>query len=111
MPLKSVSNPVPVLEAIRGDILVRTPAHIGAASSESSRSAKYLVGKGKAEPLQRVRAPIGMESIIGTDDRVRILDTDLTPWRMICSLEMRGPSSSSVIGTGWLAGPRTVMTA
>jgi V8-like Glu-specific endopeptidase len=52
-----------------------------------------------------------LESIIGTDDRVRILDTELAPWRMVCALQMRGPTGSAAIGTGWFVGPKTIVTA
>lgn len=48
--------------------------------------------------------------ILGTDDRRVELRTKSPPWRSICSLEIatqRGPFR----GTGWLAGPRLVMTA
>ncbi|WP_170856969.1 trypsin-like serine peptidase [Geodermatophilus africanus] len=49
--------------------------------------------------------------MIGRDERVRILDTDLHPWRMICALQMRGPTGAGAIGTGWFIGPKTVVTA
>jgi glutamyl endopeptidase len=42
---------------------------------------------------------------------VRILDTELAPWRMICALRMRGQSGAGALGTGWFIGPRTVLTA
>ncbi|MDB6131802.1 MAG: trypsin-like serine protease [Verrucomicrobiales bacterium] len=50
------------------------------------------------------------ESWIGGDDRERIYDTDLSPWRMICSLAITAPNGH-FMGTGWLAGPRTIITA
>jgi V8-like Glu-specific endopeptidase len=82
-----------------------TPAGLGVTTGEESRSFRLLVAKGPAEP------PPAFESVIGTDERVRILDTDLAPWRMIAALRMRGPSGAGAIGTGWLIGPRTVLTA
>jgi V8-like Glu-specific endopeptidase len=54
--------------------------------------------------------PALLESIIGEDERVRILDTHLMPWCMICNLRIEGPRGAAV-GTGWLVGPRTVLTA
>jgi glutamyl endopeptidase len=51
------------------------------------------------------------ETVIGVDERTRILDTDLAPWRMVCALRMRGPSGVGAIGTGWFIGPKTVLTA
>lgn len=51
------------------------------------------------------------EVIIGTDDRVRIMNTTLYPWRAICALRMTAADGTRWIGTGWLVGPRTVITA
>src|SRR5918999_1798573 len=97
--LESMAAPPPVSPATKGSA--------GAATSESSRSLKHLVVAGKSGPI----AP-PFESVIGpVDDRVRILDTDLPPWRMICALRMRGPTGAGAIGTGWFIGPRTVLTA
>jgi V8-like Glu-specific endopeptidase len=113
--LKSVSNPQP--RAHLEGFLEAAPARLateggaGTASAEESRSLKHLAAKGRGEPLRRRSVLGGLESILGpTDDRVRILDTDLTPWRMVCALRMRGPSGSA-IGTGWFVGPKTLLTA
>jgi V8-like Glu-specific endopeptidase len=86
----------------------------GEPAETTSRSAKYLLVKGKTEePLRRGvlgRSALIPESVILEDERERIYDTDLPPWRMICSLRMQGQAGGA-IGTGWLAGPRTVITA
>jgi lysozyme family protein/V8-like Glu-specific endopeptidase len=59
-----------------------------------------LLAKGKAQAH--------LETLIGpTEDRVRVLDTSAHPWRMICLLRMSDGSS----GTGWFAGPRTIITS
>lgn len=50
------------------------------------------------------------ESIVGADDRVRILDTHNYPWRAICSLQIQGPRGSGM-GTGWFIAPNLVVTA
>jgi V8-like Glu-specific endopeptidase len=68
-----------------------------------SPSAEYFVRQGKAPPAV-------LESIIGEDERARILDPQLMPWGMICNLRIEGPRGAAV-GTGWLVGPRTVLTA
>jgi V8-like Glu-specific endopeptidase len=65
-----------------------------------------VVVKGKGGPI---RPPF--ETVINRDERVRILDTDLAPWRMICALRMRGGNGAGAIGTGWFIGPKTVITA
>ena len=90
----------------------RTLGSSGMAPDELSRSLRYLVGVGKSGPMSMTQQlPLAMESLIGRDDRQRVTDTELTPWRRICSLQMRGRLGSGVIGTGWLVGPRTVISA
>lgn len=51
------------------------------------------------------------EVVIGRDDRVRINNTTTYPWRTICSLRITARDGSRWIGTGWLVGHRTVITA
>lgn len=51
------------------------------------------------------------EVVIGTDDRKRITATTSFPWRSICSLLVTAQDGSRWIGTGWLVGHRTVITA
>lgn len=107
--LKSVSKPVSPFEAKELEAVaprVTTEGSSGSATGETSRSVKNLVGKGKSGPI---RPPF--ETVIDLDERVRILDTDLAPWRMICALRMLGPGGAGAIGTGWFVGPRTVVTA
>jgi V8-like Glu-specific endopeptidase len=117
--LTTVTKPEPVrspLEALAAPELApqrdETPGSAGK-PDEKSRSLRLLVVKGRSAPLPRASTPHGaLESIIGpTDDRVRILDTELAPWRMICALRMRGPSGAGAIGTGWFVGPKTIVTA
>src|SRR5688572_5793714 len=106
--LTSVHKPAP--SALESAVIPPTapPATPGSAGApaEESRSFRHLVVRGKSEPVRSA-----LESIIGPDERVRIMDTDLMPWRMICALRMRGPSGAGAIGTGWFIGPKTVLTA
>lgn len=87
----------------------------GSETLEASRSARaYVVSQKRPDPLPRRGAlvgALGLETVIGADERKRILDTDLLPWRMICALEMYGADDSTMIGTGWLVGPSTIITA
>jgi len=109
--LNSVSKPVSPFETMEveeADLRETTPGGVGTASDEVSRSVKSLVGVGKSGPI---RPPTPFETVINVDERVRILDTDLAPWRMICALRMRGSNGAGAIGTGWLVGPRTLITA
>ena len=52
-----------------------------------------------------------MEKIIGTDDRVRVTNNTIYPWRCICSLLITANTGAQYIGTGWLVSPRVVLTA
>jgi V8-like Glu-specific endopeptidase len=52
-----------------------------------------------------------LEVVIGADDRQEITITTQYPWRAICSLLMTAGDGSRWIGTGWLVGPRTLVTA
>lgn len=70
-------------------------------------------GIGRAPPRTgtRSRNPLtGLETIIGEDERQRVPDAGLDPWRRICQLDLKGPRGIFK-GTGWLAGPGTVVTA
>lgn len=51
------------------------------------------------------------ETVCGADDRARITPANDIPWRWICKLFIRFAGDRRVVGTGWLIGPRTVMTA
>ncbi|WP_165703835.1 trypsin-like serine peptidase [Enhygromyxa salina] len=51
------------------------------------------------------------ESTIGGDERVRIYETNKYPWRPICQLTIHSRLGDEFIGTGWLIGPRTIVTA
>jgi len=59
----------------------------------------------------RERAEIGIESLIGEDDRETVEDSHTLPWRMVCALAITGQSGGQIPGTGWFAGPRTIITA
>ncbi len=52
-----------------------------------------------------------MEVIIGTDDRIRIKNTTAIPWRRICQLTIRARNGAQHVGTGFMIGKRTVITA
>lgn len=53
----------------------------------------------------------GIETVILDDGRVRVTQTTLLPWRMICALRITGTNGVRAVGTGWLVGPRTLLTA
>jgi V8-like Glu-specific endopeptidase len=51
------------------------------------------------------------ESVIGTDERVQINNTQQLPWRLNASLLITAADNSQWIGTGWFISPRTLVTA
>ncbi|MDF1791213.1 MAG: S8 family serine peptidase [Thalassobaculaceae bacterium] len=58
-----------------------------------------------------IEAPAGPLTVVGRDDRDQLNDTTLYPWRAIASLRITAADGSIWWGTGWFAGPRTVVTA
>ncbi len=71
-------------------------------SSETLRD----IGEASFGPL-----PLGPETVHPPDDRIRITNTSVYPWRMHCSLLITAADGSAWIATGWFVGPHTVMTA
>jgi glutamyl endopeptidase len=55
--------------------------------------------------------PAQLESVLGTDERVRITETTKLPWRLNASLLITAADNSQWIGTGWFISPRTLVTA
>jgi glutamyl endopeptidase len=52
-----------------------------------------------------------LETVHGPDDRVKITNTGVYPWRAHASLLITARDGSMWIGTGWFIGPHTLMTA
>jgi len=61
--------------------------------------------------LQQPQFGAGLENVHGVDNRVVVPDTAMIPWRCICHLQVVFEDGVKGYGTGWLAGPRTVITA
>jgi len=49
-------------------------------------------------------------TVLGGDEREIRFDTSQLPWRMICALEILDHTDKLHHGTGWLAGPSTIVT-
>lgn len=74
--------------------------------------AEYSDAGQRALMLAQVEAAESvLEVVIGTDDRVQVTNVTAFPWRVICSLRIAAGDGSSWIGTAWLVGPRTLITA
>lgn len=69
-----------------------------------------VIGSGPTLPGEAPLSGFRTRSVVGLDERVRVLTTNAPPWRMICSLLIQGPGIS-VVGTGAVIGPRTILTA
>jgi glutamyl endopeptidase len=117
MQLKSVNKPRALsFEAALASAPIQPreilSASAGEAPSESSRAAnQFLVRGTRDEPLNKPSRNV-FESLLGdVDRRKQILETDLLPWRMLCSLDIVAQNGLGYVGTGWFAGPRTVITA
>jgi glutamyl endopeptidase len=115
--LKSITKPVvSALETRRRVAPEKRSERRGSTGSEpdaQSRAEKAFIVVGKSQqPVRRQIQTSGpFETVIGLDSRVRVLETEITPWRMIIALVMSAPSGGAAFGTGWLAGPRTIVTA
>jgi glutamyl endopeptidase len=79
----------------------------GPALSDGAKR-RLVIGK-SATPIAPP-SDSGLESILFADERTRIVSTDQQPWKLICALEIDAPWGMFV-GTGWFAGPRTLITA
>ena len=81
---------------------VRLPA-AGQLQLRAAELAKLLGALAAAGPVA--------ESVFLDDDRVQVTATQLFPWCGICHLVLTTADGFRGSGSGWLAGPRTVVTA
>lgn len=56
-------------------------------------------------------SPPQLETVIGTDERRQVTETEQYPWRIMASLLITAIDNSQWIGTGWFISPRTLITA
>ncbi len=92
--------------------LIETPGSVGSAPADATRPGLLVFGKSERR-IKPKGVRVGLETVIGEDDRVRIDNTKALPWRMIAGLSLKPapPQTSSFIGTGWFIGPKTLLTA
>lgn len=102
-----------------------TPGTVG--STEEPQGGVEAIGAMRTESATRSTAPdvvlpdIGrasfaepgtdLETVHGTDTRVRVQPTDLYPWSATASLLITARDGSQWVGTGWFVSPRTLVTA
>jgi V8-like Glu-specific endopeptidase len=104
-PLKTAAISIGGATAEKARLLAGMP---GRSAIGMSPVAAQILRSGKAT-AEEVKA-VGSESIVGLDDRTRIFDTNMAPWRMLCAIRCYWGSRLSV-GTGALIGPNILLTA
>jgi V8-like Glu-specific endopeptidase len=62
-------------------------------------------------PLTEALARTQMEAVLGTDERVKITNTTVTPWKQICSLKITTADGKKYIGSGSIISSRLILTA
>ncbi len=117
--LEVVKNPqeTPNLAREEVDVILKTDGNSGQTPIDYSISAERLLVSGKGElnkprivsDLRVIRGSMP-ESIIGRDDRTKVIDSENRPWRMICSLKINGRVGGA-IGTGFFVAPKIIITA
>lgn len=90
--------------------------HVPGFNALKAMTAGFKGGRVPPSLRTRLRTASDLEFAIpqftfGNDDRVFIQDTTQVPWRCICHLVVEGADGREVLGSGWLAGPCTVITA
>lgn len=101
-----------MLESLIG--ISPTPYLASMAENASLRGDDRLTTNAEMRRLPGIETrqnPNAEETVCGTDNRRRITGTTSNPWRWTCKLIITMPNNQKYIGTGWLAGPRCVMTA
>jgi glutamyl endopeptidase len=99
-PVVELSTSPPTPGAIAVDAIVTNTVSIGTKK-------RLVVGKSD-KPI--VPSFVAHTILSARDERTRIRETHESPWRMICALAIDSPQGGFV-GTGWLAGTRTIITA
>lgn len=72
----------------------------------------FSQGADAAPPMPRIDPFMAKpENVIGIDSRVRVTETSAIPWRCICHIEVEYETGPVGFGTGFLVGPKSVLTA
>jgi glutamyl endopeptidase len=92
-----------------GDLVIPGPA----SGQPRTPGLQQLFVSGQHRGPKLMADGVTPQSVLGTEDRQRRTDTDQPPLRMVCSIEVASGETEvpQPIGTGWLVGPRTVITA
>lgn len=106
-----LSNPNPDEEssgATAGELGADTEIELGSPADSDGSAVEVLTDAiiGSYPELGEVS-----EVIIGTDDRIRVQNTTGYPWSAIVHLRIVADTGAVFGGTGFLVGPRTIITA
>jgi len=93
-------------EGVKGFKLKLTETAMAEAFKAPNTSKLRDIGEASFGP-----PPPRAETVHGPDDRVKITNTSVYPWRVHASLLITAADGSGWIGTGWFIGPHTLMTA
>jgi glutamyl endopeptidase len=94
-------------DTITKPVLTRKPQQPLDVTASSLR--RLVVGKSD-QSIQPAGRSLGAESVIGLDERTRIVSTTTAPWKFVCALAIDSPMGEFV-GTGWVVAPRMLVTA
>ncbi|MEM9089595.1 MAG: trypsin-like peptidase domain-containing protein [Cyanobacteria bacterium P01_F01_bin.53] len=120
----SVLNPEPDRRVSEPLEEVETEGFVGESPVEYSSATKRIIVSSRNEPRRGSRQSFSflqrmledsLLRVFPTDDerddeRIRVREPHLRPWRAICSLETQGASRSNK-GTGWFVSSNTIVTA
>lgn len=94
-------------ESVQGfKLIASTEATLAEVYTAPDTSELHDIGEASFGP-----PPPQAETVHGPDNRVRITNTSVYPWRVHASLLITAKDGSRWIGTGWFIGPHTLMTA
>lgn len=110
---RDVCNDSPKLEVAAIQKVMFYEGDAGAPSlHEQPSPSDQLIVRGKQDAALVSKISYGQSLLIpGFDRRSRVLDTNSDPWRKICALQITASDDEQMIGTGWIAGPRLIITA
>jgi glutamyl endopeptidase len=111
MKIRMTGNHKPMIETFRKQNKAFYQGAIGTLPYVEDQQDKGLLVRGRNnQPLVQKKG-LGQSLLTSADRRKEVTNPSSMPWRMICSLEIMAEDGGLYIGTGWLAGPRLIMTA
>ena len=111
MKIKMASNHDPIVEMHKKQKKLIYQGVEGTLPSEEDVQDVALLVRGKEPKPLLQRVGLGQSLLTKKDRRTEVTNPSASPWRMICSLEITAADGEAYIGTGWIAGPRLIMTA